>query len=131
MNAKLKSLTIHKFNKKIFFDFLFDTDNKYKKRVCNSFTVSKRNTGWIAIDVEQVIRQWEKAYRSNITNHVADPMLMIDVEDQDKVPLRAGTFFQASDCQACKCAVFRFYLSSNTKIIYLKNYFVLFIYLST
>lgn len=122
------TIVSHNLQKKKYFCF-FLTDAKYKKRVCNSFTISKRNTGWIAIDVEQVIRQWEKAYRSNITSHVADPMLMIDVEDQDKVPLKAGSYFQASDCQACKCAVFRFYLSSNTKTLYLKTiYSILFIY---
>lgn len=86
---------------------------KSKKRVCTSFTTPKNNNGWIEIDVRQVIRHWEKAYRANTSSRggqtINDPVLTIDVEDQDQNQLKAGLYFEPTDCQACKCAVFRLY----------------------
>ncbi|XP_037037788.1 protein anachronism isoform X3 [Bradysia coprophila] len=76
---------------------------KSKKRVCTSFTTPKNNNGWIEIDVRQVIRHWEKAYRANTSSRggqtINDPVLTIDVEDQDQNPLKAGLYFEPTDCQ--------------------------------
>lgn len=92
--------------------FLFP-EMKSKKRVCTSFTTPKNNNGWIEIDVRQVIRHWEKAYRANTSSRggqtINDPVLTIDVEDQDQNPLKAGLYFEPTDCQACKCAVSSLY----------------------
>lgn len=59
--------------------------------------------------MRQVIRHWEKAYRANTSTRggqtINDPVLAIDVEDQDQNPLKAGLYFEPTDCQACKCAV--------------------------
>lgn len=91
--------------------------------MCNSFTTSKRKTGWVAVDIEQVIRRWEKAYRSNSSNsraHISDPMLMIDVEDEEKNQLKAGLYFESTECQAGMCVVLHFYFCSNQKTILMK-----------
>ncbi|XP_037037786.1 protein anachronism isoform X2 [Bradysia coprophila] len=82
---------------------------KSKKRVCTSFTTPKNNNGWIEIDVRQVIRHWEKAYRANTSSRggqtINDPVLTIDVEDQDQNPLKAGLYFEPTDCQASTAAI--------------------------
>lgn len=80
-----------------------------KKFVCHSFTLNRVNNEWVEIDVRQVIKNWEKMYRAaalhNKGGTVADPMVAIDVEDEYQQPLKAGLFFEPTDCQACKCAV--------------------------
>lgn len=85
-------------------------DSKLKKLVCHNFTTKRDSTEWVEIDVRQVIKHWEKMYRTS-QNHqnrlaVADPMIAIDVEDEFQMPLKAGLFFEQFDCQACKCVVF-------------------------
>lgn len=61
--------------------------------------------------MRQVIKYWEKMYRASLSHNkgatVADPMVAIDVEDEYQQPLKAGLFFEPTDCQACKCVVFR------------------------
>lgn len=61
--------------------------------------------------MRQVIKYWEKMYRASLIHNkgaaVADPMVAIDVEDEYQQPLKAGLFFEPTDCQACKCVVFR------------------------
>lgn len=99
----------------IFFFFLqyLSTDTKpvLKKVVCNSLTLNRDNNDWVEIDVRQVIKHWEKMYRGSLIHNkggpVADPMVAIDVEDEYQQPLKAGLFFEPSDCQACKCVIFR------------------------
>lgn len=64
---------------------------------------------WISINVKQVIKLWQKDYQSySNKGSIPDPMLAIDVENQDRQPLKAGTFFEPTNCQACKCVVCRF-----------------------
>lgn len=63
------------------------------------------------MDMRQAIKYWEKSYRTNVSQNkgaVSDPMVAIDVEDEHQVPLKAGLYFEPTDCQACKCVVFRF-----------------------
>lgn len=84
-----------------------------KKHICQSFSTPKFYSGWQRVDIRQVILHWQKAHRMNTNSNrsiITDPMLAIDVLDQDSNPLKAGTFFEPTDCQACKCAVFRFLL---------------------
>lgn len=67
-----------------------------------------RKLGWVGIDVSQVMKVWEKEYRHEIGQNrdaITDPMLLIDVEDEQQNPLKAGLLFDATDCQACKCVV--------------------------
>lgn len=82
-----------------------------KKLVCHSFTLNRLNNEWVEIDVRQVIKYWEKMYRASLIHNkgvaVADPMVAIDVEDEYQQPLKAGLFFEPTDCQACECVVFR------------------------
>lgn len=77
--------------------------------MCHSFTLNRVNNEWVEIDVRQVIKNWEKMYRAaalhNKGGTVADPMVAIDVEDEYQQPLKAGLFFEPTDCQACECAV--------------------------
>lgn len=72
---------------------------------------NRAQTGWVEIDMRQVIKHWEKIHRANISHNrstISDPMVAIDVEDEFQNPLKAGLFFEPTDCQACKCVVFRF-----------------------
>lgn len=88
---------------------LSSTDQKpvVKKLVCRSLTLNRINSEWVEIDVRQVIKYWEKMYRSSLIHNkgspIADPMVVIDVEDEYQQPLKAGLFFEPTDCQACKC----------------------------
>lgn len=88
-----------------------DTKPVLKKLVCNSLTLNRVNNDWVEIDVRQVIKHWEKMYRASLIHNkggpVADPMVAIDVEDEYQQPLKAGLFFESSDCQACKCVIFQ------------------------
>lgn len=87
---------------------------KYKKLVCHSFMTNRVKIGWTEIDMRQVIKHWEKIYRTNASHNkgtIPDPMVAIDVEDEFQNPLKAGLFFEPTDCQACKCVVFRFQLT--------------------
>lgn len=80
--------------------------------VCHSFTTKRVNNEWVEIDVRQVIKYWEKMYRMNLNHNkgaITDPMVAIDVEDEYQQPLKAGLFFEPTDCQACKCVVFMFH----------------------
>lgn len=72
--------------------------------------MNRAKSGWIEIDVRQVIRQWEKTYHMSISlrKEIIEPMIAIDVEDQFQNPLKAGLFFEPMNCQACKCVVFQF-----------------------
>lgn len=96
----------------VFFVFFFTpiSEPVLKKLVCHSFTLSRLNNEWVEIDVRQVIKYWEKMYRASLMHNkggaVADPMVAIDVEDEYQQPLKAGLFFEPTDCQACKCVVF-------------------------
>lgn len=76
-------------------------DTKLKKHVCETFTTPRHHTGWIRIDVRNVVRHWAKAYHSNSSKYsvINDPMLAIDVVDQDMNPLKAGTFFVPTNCE--------------------------------
>lgn len=89
--------------------FLSDAKPVLKKLVCNSLTLNKNSNDWVEIDVRQVIRHWEKMYRASLLHNKGpvDPMVTIDVEDEYQQPLKAGLFFETSDCQACKCVVFQ------------------------
>lgn len=96
------------------FSFIFLTIEPkpvLKKLVCHSFTLNRLNNEWVEIDVRQVIKNWEKMYRASLIHNkggtIADPMVAIDVEDEYLQPLKAGLFFEPTDCQACKCVVFR------------------------
>lgn len=74
--------------------------------------MTRNKTGWIAIDIRQVIKYWEKEYRSEVDQNreaISDPMLLVDVEDEHQTPLKAGAFFEPTDCQACKCVVCQLY----------------------
>ncbi|XP_055312140.1 protein anachronism isoform X2 [Sitodiplosis mosellana] len=75
-----------------------------KKLVCHSLTLNRVNSEWVEIDVRQVIKYWEKMYRASLIHNkgatVADPMVAIDVEDEYQQPLKAGLFFEPTDCQA-------------------------------
>lgn len=87
---------------------LFRSEFKIKKLVCQSFMANRVKSGWIEIDMRQVIKQWEKNYRHNTSinrSFPVEPMVAIDVEDEYQTPLMAGLFFEPIDCQACKCAV--------------------------
>ncbi|XP_031623829.1 protein anachronism isoform X2 [Contarinia nasturtii] len=74
-----------------------------KKLVCHSLTLNRINSEWVEIDVRQVIKYWEKMYRASLIHNkgspVADPMVVIDVEDEYQQPLLAGAFFEPTDCQ--------------------------------
>lgn len=78
------------------------TENRMKKLVCHSFTTKRINNEWIEIEARQVIKHWLKAHRMNHNRGiVTDPVVMIDVEDEFQQPLKAGLFFEPTDCQTC------------------------------
>lgn len=90
---------------------------KEKRRVCNSFTTSRNKTGWIGIDIRQVIKLWEREYRSEVDQNrdsITVPKLLVDVEDEHENKLKAGLFFEPTDCQAGMCVVCQLYFSINT-----------------
>lgn len=85
-------------------------ENKMKKLVCHSFTTKRITSEWIEIDARQVIKHWLKAYRmSHNRGIVTEPMVTIDVEDEFQQPLKAGIFFEPTDCQACTYTIVRCY----------------------
>lgn len=78
-------------------------ENRMKKIVCHNFTTKRDNNEWIEIDARQVIKHWLKAHRMNHSRGiVTDPMVTIDIEDESQQPLKAGIFFEPTDCQTCK-----------------------------
>lgn len=82
------------------------TENRMKKLVCHSFTTKRINNEWIEIEARQVIKHWLKAHRMNHNRGiVTEPVVMIDVEDEFQQPLKAGLFFEPTDCQTCMCTI--------------------------
>lgn len=80
-----------------------------KKLVCHSFTTKRITSEWIEIDARQVIKHWLKAYRmSHSRGIVTEPMVTIDVEDEFQQPLKAGIFFEPTDCQTCTYTIVRY-----------------------
>lgn len=70
-----------------------------------------------------MIKLWEKEYRSEVDQNreaITVPMLLVDVEDEHENPLKAGLFFEPTDCQACKCVVCQLFNFSNTNAIVYK-----------
>lgn len=85
------------------------------KRDCDTISrnVNIKHGAWMELDVIEAVRHWIKAssnsrQRGGMGNRSMDLMLMVDVRDQDRNELNASQYFEQTDCQACKCAVFRF-----------------------